>query len=112
MVAREGSGGEGIVGATVIALFRVVTCGAVSRHDKILAQVLSGRSDANVRFDDLRSLLLGLGFVVRTRGSHHLFVKSGVEEQVNLQRDGANAKPYQVRQVRTIIVRYKLEELM
>ena len=26
-----------------------------------------------------------------------------------LQRDGANAKPYQVKQVRQVIVKYKLE---
>jgi len=32
-----------------------------------------------------------------------------VAELINLQRDGANAKPYQVKQVRTIIVKYKLE---
>ena len=29
-------------------------------------------------------------------------------EKVNLQRDDANAKPYQVRQVRRLILKYKL----
>ena len=51
----------------------------------------------------------GIGFEERTRGSHHLFRTSGVEEMLNLQRDGSKAKPYQVRQVRTVLVRYKLE---
>jgi hypothetical protein len=30
------------------------------------------------------------------------------EEMINLQRDGGNAKPYQVRQVRAVILRYRL----
>ena len=42
------------------------------------------------------------------RGSHHLFRKSGVEERINLQRAGANAKPYQVKQVRAVILKAKL----
>lgn len=49
-----------------------------------------------------------LGFEERTRGSHHIFRKAGVEEKLNLQRDNKGAKPYQVRQVRNIIVKYKL----
>jgi len=88
----------------------VLLCGALARHDKLLEQVLGGRSDANIRFQDLRSLLLALGFVERTRGSHHVFSKTGIEEQVNLQRDGAKAKPYQVKQVRGVILRYNLKE--
>ncbi len=43
-----------------------------------------------------------------TRGSHRLFHKTGVEEMLNLQRDGNKAKPYQVRQVRAVLLRYKL----
>jgi len=82
----------------------------VSKHQKVLDQVLSGRSDANVRFDDLRQLLISCGFVERIRGSHHVFARSGIEEQLNLQRDGANAKPYQVKQVRAVILRYNLQE--
>lgn len=73
-----------------------------------MADLLGGRADANIDFDDLRGILLDLGFEERTRGSHHLFRKSGIEERVNLQRDGRNAKPYQVKQVRTVILKYKL----
>ena len=73
-----------------------------------MADVLGGRTDANIDFDDLRGLLLGFGFTERTKGSHHLFSKAGIEERVNLQRDGRNAKPYQVRQVRAVILKYKL----
>jgi len=49
-----------------------------------------------------------LGFEERTRGSHHIFRKSGIEERINLQRDGRKAKPYQVRQVRGVIVKHRL----
>jgi hypothetical protein len=71
----------------------------------------SGReADANIRFEKLRALLLDLGFAERTRGSHHVFGKSGIEEQINLQREGAKAKPYQVKQVRAVILKYRLAE--
>ncbi|MDR0843179.1 MAG: type II toxin-antitoxin system HicA family toxin [Acidobacteriota bacterium] len=63
---------------------------------------------ANIAFDDLCGLLLRLGFELRARGSHHLFRRADIEERPNLQRDGQAAKPYQVRQVRNLIVRYHL----
>ena len=80
----------------------------MARRDKRLLRILSGRSDANVGFEDLRGLLLHLGFEERIRGGHHIFFKVGVEELVNLQRSGSKAKPYQVRQVRSIVTRYRL----
>ena len=76
--------------------------------DKILRRVLSGSADAAIRFDDLCHLLESLGFEKRVRGSHHLFRKSGVEEKINLQSAGSHAKPYQVKQVRAIILKAKL----
>ena len=56
-------------------------------------------------------LLESLGFEKRVKGSHHLFRKAGVEERINLQREGNNAKPYQVKQVRAVIFKYKLGEV-
>ena len=76
--------------------------------DKVLQRILSGTADAAIRFDDLCRLLENLGFEKRIRGSHHLFRKAGITAKINLQRDGANAKPYQVRQVRAIILEAKL----
>ena len=81
-----------------------------SRSDKLRQRILSGRSGANIRFEDLRSFLLALGFVERVGGSHHIFRKGGIRYLVNLQQDGSHAKPYQVRQVRQLILRYNLEE--
>ncbi|HWM94670.1 MAG TPA: type II toxin-antitoxin system HicA family toxin [Thermoanaerobaculia bacterium] len=80
----------------------------MSKRDRFLQRILQGQSDANIRFDDIRWLLTDLGFEERTRGSHHIFVKPGVEQLINLQREGSTAKPYQVRQVRSVILRYKL----
>jgi len=80
----------------------------VTRREKLMADLLGGRADANIDFEDLRGILLDLGFEERTKGSHHLFRRSGIEERVNLQRDGRNAKPYQVKQVRAVILKYKL----
>jgi hypothetical protein len=42
------------------------------------------------------------------RGSHHVFRRAGIDERVNLQRDGRHAKPYQVKQVRAVVVKYRL----
>jgi len=72
--------------------------------NKTLQRVLS----AAIRFDELCSLLESLGFGKRVSGSHHLFRKSGVEERINLQRDGKHAKPYQVKQARAVILKYRL----
>ena len=76
---------------------------------RILNRVLSGAADRNIRFADLRRLLLALDFEERIHGDHHIFTRAQVVEIINLQpRDGGMAKPYQVRQVRDIIIRYKL----
>ena len=77
----------------------------MSRNRKILKRILAGRSDAAVRFNELRYLLHRLGFIERIRGSHHVFVRSDIAERIILQRDGAHAKPYQVRRVRGMILR-------
>jgi predicted RNA binding protein YcfA (HicA-like mRNA interferase family) len=53
-------------------------------------------------------MLLRLGFVERTRGSHHVFRKEGIEEKINMQHAGNKAKPYQVRQVRDVLLKYHL----
>ena len=82
---------------------------SMNRNGELRQRILSGRSDANIRFDELRLFLLGLGFAERVRGSHHIFRKEGVRERINLQRDGSHAKLYQVRQVRQVILKHQLE---
>ena len=79
--------------------------------EKLVLRILNGKADANIHFNDLCGLLIHLGFEERITGSHHFFRKSGIEEKINLQKDGNNAKPYQVRQVRLVILKYKLGDL-
>ncbi len=43
--------------------------------------VLRGLSDNNIPFNDLRNLLLKMGFEERVKGSHHNFRKIGVFEK-------------------------------
>lgn len=64
--------------------------------------------DRNISFVDLYNLLVDMGFSVRVRGDHHIFSRPDVAEIINLQPDGNKAKPYQVRQVRGLILKYKL----
>ena len=80
----------------------------MSKHGKILARVVRGTSDANIPFNGLRQLLLRLGFQERIRRSHHIFTKDSMEEILNLQPKGTQAKPYQVKQVRNVILKYRL----
>lgn len=80
----------------------------MAKYDKLLDRILRGASDANIAFEDLRRLLKRLGFAERIRGDHHIFFKDGVEEILNLQPKGAQAKAYQVKQVRGVIVKYRL----
>lgn len=75
---------------------------------KTLRKVLSGSSDRAIRFEDLRGLLLRLGFEERVKGSHHIFTKDDVPEILNLQPQSGMSKPYQVKQVREVIVSEQL----
>jgi len=83
----------------------------MGKFDKILFKILSGTSDKNVLFTELCWLLHHLDFDERIKGSHHIFTRDDVEEILNIQPKGKHAKPYQVKQIRTIILKYKLGEL-
>lgn len=82
----------------------------MGKYEKLLLRILQGTSDKNIAFDDLCRLLKRLGFEERIRGSHHMFRKKDVVEKINLQRDDSEAKAYQVRQVRDVILKYNLAE--
>ncbi len=82
----------------------------MSKYEKLMLQILSGTLDTNIAFESLRHLLIKLGFFERIRGSHHIFTRDEVQEIINLQDKSGKAKPYQVKQVRDIIVKYRLGE--
>jgi len=82
----------------------------LGKIDKIMQRILSATADANIPFKALRNLLIRLGFEERIRGDHHIFFKRNIEEIINLQPAGTKAKPYQVKQIRNLLIKYKLGE--
>lgn len=83
----------------------------MSKIEKLLLKVVSGSSDQNISFSDLILILTTLGFDFRIKGSHHIFFKEEVVEIINIQPKGDKAKPYQVKQVRNLLIKYKLIDL-
>jgi hypothetical protein len=80
----------------------------MGKLEAVLASILRGTSDNNLMFSELRYALEALGFEVRVKGDHFIYSKQSVAEIVNLQPLGSKAKAYQVKQVRTLILKYKL----
>lgn len=80
----------------------------MGKLEKLYDHILMHRSDANVPFDTLCLLLKRFGFSERIKGDHHIFIMESVEEIVNLQPQDGKGKPYQVKQVRNLILKYHL----
>ena len=80
----------------------------MGENEKLYEHIMLRRSDSNVPFAGLCALLKRLGFEERIRGDHHIFTMSGVEEILNLQPRSGKGKPYQVKQVRGVILKYNL----
>ena len=80
----------------------------MSQYEKLLLSLLSGTKDTGILFADLRTVLDPLGFQSRIKGDHFIYTADGVEEIINIQPVGNKAKPYQVKQVRNIILKYQL----
>lgn len=77
-------------------------------YDKLLQSVLSGKQDTNIKFKDLQLLIKSLGFKERVKGDHFIYKHDDYMERIIIQPDGNKAKPYQVKQVRQIIIKYHL----
>ncbi len=73
-----------------------------------MIKILSGTKDKDIDFLDIEKVLLKFGFQERINGSHHIFYKDGINEIINIQPIGSKAKAYQVKQVRQIILKYRL----
>jgi predicted RNA binding protein YcfA (HicA-like mRNA interferase family) len=81
----------------------------MSKAEKLAAKILSGRSDQNFAFDDLCYVIERAGFQRRTgKGSHRIYYKDGIGEIINVQPRNGKAKPYQVKQVRELLLKYKI----
>ncbi len=82
----------------------------MGKYEKFRQKLLDGESDNSIDFATLCQFLQRLGFNERINGGHHIFYKDGVAEILNLQSKQGKAKAYQVKQVRTAILKYKLKE--
>jgi len=80
----------------------------MGQYGKLVQRILSGRQDKSILFSDVVSLMQRLGFSMRIKGSHHIFFREGINEIINLQPDDSKAKAYQVKQIRDLMVKYKL----
>lgn len=80
----------------------------MSQYEKLLLSILNGHNDGNIRFSDLQKVLDSCGFSVRIKGDHFIYTHNEVVEIINIQPLGNKAKPYQVKQVREILTKYKL----
>jgi hypothetical protein len=81
----------------------------MGKYDKLFTDILSGRSDQSIRFTELTHLLRVMGFNERIKGDHYIYYRQDIDEILNLQPKGSQAKAYQVRQVRNLIIKYRLE---
>ena len=76
-------------------------------NQKVYNDVMSGKSDNNIHFADLRKLMVDLGFdFIRQNGSHLQYFHHDIKAFMNIQKDGSKAKGYEVRQLRKIITKY------
>jgi hypothetical protein len=80
----------------------------VMQPARLLERILRG-DVANVDFADAQKLVERLGFEeLRVTGSHHVYARLGVAQQLNLQDRRGHAKPYQLRQLASLVRRYNL----
>ena len=80
----------------------------MSQYEKLLLRILCGTQDSNITFSDLQKVLTILGFVVRIKVDHFIYTRDDIAEIINIQPKGNKAKPYQVKQVRNLILKYQL----
>ena len=80
----------------------------MGKFENILSAIPRGASDNNIAFSDLRFALESLEFEVRVKGDHFIYTRHNVAEIINIQPVDNKAKAYQVKQVRNLILKYKL----
>lgn len=68
--------------------------------------VMGGKSDNNVRFDDLRKMLESFNFGCRIKGDHFIYYRDDIPELINIQPKGSKAKGYEVKQIRILFNKY------
>lgn len=77
-------------------------------NKKIYDKVMSGDSDNNIRFNDLRKMLESMNFGYRVKGDHFIFYREDIPEIINIQPLGNKAKGYEVTQIRLLFNKYNI----
>lgn len=80
----------------------------MSQNEKLFLKILLGNQDSNISFNELQKILTLCGFICRIKGDHYIYTKDGIAEIINIQPKGNKAKAYQVKQIRDIIIKYRL----
>jgi predicted RNA binding protein YcfA (HicA-like mRNA interferase family) len=81
---------------------------SVKIHDYAVDGVSREMLESNIKFSELQKVLDTLGFECRIKGDHFIYTKDGITEIINVQPKGNTAKAYQVKQLRELIIKYKL----
>ncbi len=81
----------------------------MGQGQKFFLKILQSSRDQNIDFAEMCAFLKKLDFKERIKGSHHIFYREDIDEIINLQPKGRLAKSYQVKQVRNLLIKYKLE---
>ena len=77
-------------------------------NQKTYNDVISGKSDNNINFNDFRNLIRSFGFKERIKGDHFVYKHDDIIERIVIQPKGNKAKAYQVKQVRNLFNKYGL----
>ena len=83
----------------------------MSQYEKIRSDVLSGNCDKNISETDMKFFLNKIGAThKRTTRSHMQYTIDNIPELINIQPKNGKIKPYQVKQIRNIVNKYRLGE--
>jgi len=77
------------------------------KNQKLLLRIL--KNQKNVKYDDFAKLLKGFGFELdRAKGSHYIYKRDGISELINIQNVDGEVKPYQIKQLLSLVEKYNL----
>lgn len=79
----------------------------MTRYEKLYRKIII-EGNTSVSFSDIQFFVDKLGFSGRCKGDHYIYTLDGVNDIINIQPNGNNAKKYQVKQIKKIVEKYKL----
>lgn len=78
----------------------------MARDEKLFKRLQSGRG---ITFDELERLIRAFGFDLdRIRGSHRIYRHPRGGARLNVQPQGKDAKPYQIKQLLEVVEEFGL----